>query len=90
MNENNEIRLAQLKQVRHETMLEKVYASQKTYAELEQARKELASIKRYQFGKKRQAKQKVGELSAKMVQLDNEIEAAHQAYQQGLKDLEAQ
>lgn len=90
MNEDSEIRLAQLKQARHETMLKKVYASQETYAQLELARKELAGVKRFQFAKKRQAKQKVAELSAKMVQLDNEIEAAHQAYQQGLKELGAQ
>lgn len=85
---SKEARLEQLKQERHSTMLEKVYASQETYAQLEQARKELYAVKRFQFSKKRQMKQKVAALSAKMVQLDNEIEAAHQKYQQGLKELE--
>ena len=88
MNEPKEALLAQLKQERHNTMIEKVYASQETYAQLEQARKELAGVKRFQFGKKRQMKQRVAALAAKMVSLDNDIEAAHQAYLKGLKELE--
>ena len=90
MNESKEALLAQLKQERHTTMIEKVYASQETYAQLEQARKDLAGVKRFQFAKKRQMKQQVAALAARMVALDNEIEAAHQKYQQGLKKLEAE
>ena len=88
MSESKEIQLEQLKQERHTTMVELVHASQATYAELEQARKEYFSISKFQFYKKRQAKQKVVALNGKMAQLEHQIESAHQKYQQGLKNLE--
>lgn len=88
MDQSTQSRLEQLKQERHSTMLEKVYASQQTYAQLEQARKALSGVKRYQFLKKRRAKQQVAALVAQMTALDNEIEAAHQKYQAGLKELQ--
>jgi len=88
MNESKEVRLAQLKQERQTTMVQLVYASQAAYAELEQARKELGSLKRFQFLKKRRAKQNVAAKAAKMAQVENSIEAAHQKYQQDLKALE--
>ena len=88
MEQNADTRLEQLKQERHKTMVELVYASQAAYAELEQAKAELAKVKRFQFLKKRRAKQNVAAKNAKMAQLEHSIEAAHQAYQQGLKDLE--
>ena len=88
MSESKEIQLEQLKQERHTTMVELVYASQTAYAELEQARKEYFAISKLQVLKKRKAKQKVAALNGKMAQLENQIEAAHQKYQQGLKDLD--
>ncbi len=85
---SKEARLEQLKQTRHTTMVEKVYASQETYAALTQARKDLAGVKRFQFAKKRQMKQRVAALNGEMARLENEIEAAHQAYLAGLRELE--
>ena len=88
MNDSKDIRLEQLKQERHETMVGLVYASQTAYAELEQAKAELRSVKRFQFLKKRKAKQNVAAKNAKMAQVESQIEAAHQKYQRGLKELE--
>jgi len=88
MNESKEARLAQLKATRHSTMVELVYASQAAYGELEQAIAALSKINRFQFLKKRKAKQNVAVKRMKMAQLESQIEAAHQAYQQGLKELE--
>ena len=90
MSTSKEIRLEQLKQTRHETMVRLVYASQDAYAQLEQAKKERSSRKRFQLLKKRRAKQNVAAKVAKMVQLESEIEAAHQKYQAGLKELETE
>ena len=87
MDMSKEAQLQQLKQQRQDTMVELVYASQAAYAELEQAKKELYACKRFQFLKRRAAKQNVAAKNAKMAQLENRIEAAHQSYQQGLKDL---
>ena len=88
MNESNESRLQQLKQQRQSTMVKLVHASQAAYAELEQAKAEFVKIKRFQFLKRRKAKQNVAAKRAKMAQVETQIEAAHQAYQQGLKELE--
>ena len=81
-------KLEQLKQERHETMVELVYASQAAYAQLEEAKTALAAVKRYRFWKRRKAKQAVVAGNAKMAQLERSIQAAHDKYQQGLKDLE--
>ena len=88
MNDSKDIRLEQLKQERHSTMVALVYESQQAYAHLEQAKKELYAVKRFQFAKKRDKKQQVALWNAKMAQLESQIEAAHQKYQQGLKELE--
>lgn len=80
MDQSKEAQLEQLKQKRHTTMVELVYASQAAYAELEQAKQELAQIKRFQLLKRRKAKQNVAAKNAKMAQLEHSIEAAHQAY----------
>ena len=80
--------LEQLKQERHTTMVALVYASQEAYAQLEQARKELGSIQRWQLLKKRNAKQNVAAKVAKMNQVESQIEAAHQKYLADLKALE--
>ena len=61
----NQEKLEQLKQERQRTMVELVYASQEAYAQLEQARKELSGIKRWQILKKRSAKQNVAAKVAK-------------------------
>ena len=87
MDVSKEAQLQLLKQQRQDTMVELVYASQAAYAELEQAKKELYSLKRFQFLKRRSAKQNVAAKNAKMAQLENRIEAAHQAYQKGIQDL---
>ena len=87
MDMSKEAQLQQLKQQRQNTMVELVHASQAAYAELEQAKKELYSIKRFQFLKRRAAKQNVAARNAKMAQLENQIEAAHQAYQKGIQEL---
>ena len=79
--------LEQLKQERHTTMVALVYASQEAYAQLEQARKELAGIQRWQLLKKRNAKQNVAAKVAKMNQVESQIEAAHQKFQKMLKEL---
>ena len=81
--------LEQLKQERHTTMVALVYASQEAYAQLEQARKELGSIQRWQLLKKRHAKQNVAAKVAKMNQIESSIEAAHQKFQKALKELES-
>ena len=85
---SKEARLEQLKQERHSTMVELVYASQKAYAELEQAKKDLWAVKRFQFAKKRKMKQRVAEGNARMAQVEQQIEAAHQKYLAALKNLE--
>ena len=81
-------KLEQLNRERHETMVELVYASQAAYAELEDAKAAYAAIKRYRFWKRRKAKQAVVAGNAKMARLERSIQAAHEKYQQGLKDLE--
>ena len=80
--------LEQLKQERQRTMVELVYASQEAYAQLEQARKELSGIARWQFLKRRSAKQNVAAKVAKMNQIESAIEAAHQKFQKARKELE--
>ena len=80
--------LQQLEKERHETMVALVYASQAAYAQLEEAKAKLATVKRYRFFKRRKAKQAVIAGNAKMAQLEHSIQAAHEKYQQGLKDLE--
>ena len=77
-----------LEQERHETMVKLVYDSQAAYAELEQAKAAYAAVKRYRFLKRRKAKQAVIAGNAKMARLEHAIQAAHEAYQQGLKALE--
>ena len=79
--------LEQLKQERHTTMVALVYASQEAYAQLEQARKELGRIQRWQLLKKRHAKQNVAAKVAKMNQVEQKIEAAHQKYLKALQEL---
>ena len=88
MDEQKQQQLEQLKQERQRTMVELVYASQDAYAQLEQARKELAGIKRWQLLKKRSAKQNVAAKVAKMNQIENAIESAHQKFQKTRKELE--
>ena len=80
--------LQQLKQERHTTMVALVHASQDAYAQLEQARQELRSIKRWQIFKKRGAKQNVAAKVALMNQVESQIEAAHQKYLKACKELE--
>ena len=82
--------LEELKQERQRTMVELVHASQDAYAQLEQARKELSGIARWQFLKRRGAKQNVAAKVAKMNQIENAIEAAHQKFQKMRKELETQ
>ena len=77
-----------LEQERHETMVKLVYDSQAAYAELEASKAAYAAIKRYRFLKRRKAKKAVVAGNVKMAQLENAIQAAHEKYQQGLKDLE--
>ena len=77
-----------LEQERHETMVKLVYDSQAAYAELEAAKAAYAAIKRYRFLKRRKAEKAVIAGNVKMAQLENAIQAAHEKYQQGLKDLE--
>ena len=88
MDASKDQQLQQLKQERHTTMVQLVYASQDAYAQLEQARKELGAVKRWQILKKRSAKQNVAAKVSRMAQVEHEIEAAHQKYQQALKALE--
>ena len=77
-----------LEQERHETMVKLVYDSQAAYAELEASKAAYATIKRYRFLKRRKTKKAVIAGNVKMAQLENAIQAAHEKYQQGLKDLE--
>ena len=84
----NQEKLEQLKQERQHTMVELVYASQEAYAQLEQARKEMAGIKRWQILKKRSAKQNVAAKVAKMNQIENAIESAHQKFLKAREELE--
>ena len=84
----NQEKLEQLKQERQRTMVELVYASQEAYAQLEQARKELSGIARWQFLKRRGAKQNVAAKVAKMNQIENAIEAAHQKFLKTREELE--
>jgi hypothetical protein len=84
----NQEKLEQLKQERQRTMVELVYASQEAYAQLEQARKEMAGIKRWQILKKRSAKQNVAAKVAKMNQIENAIESAHQKFLKAREELE--
>ncbi len=84
----NQEKLEQLKQERQRTMVELVYASQDAYAQLEQARKELSGIARWQFLKRRSAKQNVAAKVAKMNQIENAIEAAHQKFLKTREELE--
>ena len=88
MEYTKEERLAQLQQQRQNTMVSLVYASQEAYAQLEQAKKELYAISRFQFLKKRKAKQNVAAKNARMADLEHQIQAAHEKYQQGLQELE--
>lgn len=87
MEASKEQLLEQLKQERHTTMVQLVYASQDAYAQLEQARKELRSVKRWQIFKKRGAKQNVAAKVALMNQVEQKIEAAHQKYLKALQEL---
>ena len=80
--------LEELKQERQRTMVELVHASQDAYAQLEQARKELSGIKRWQILKRRSAKQNVAAKVALMNQVEQKIEAAHQKFQKMRKELE--
>ena len=84
----NQEKLEQLKQERQRTMVELVYASQEAHAQLEQARKEMAGIKRWQILKKRSAKQNVAAKVAKMNQIENAIESAHQKFLKAREELE--
>ena len=84
----NQEKLEQLKQERQRTMVELVYASQEAYTQLEQARKEMAGIKRWQVLKKRSAKQNVAAKVAKMNQIENAIESAHQKFLKAREELE--
>ena len=88
MNQEKQQQLEQLKQERQRTMVELVYASQEAYAQLEQARKEMAGIKRWQVLKKRSAKQNVAAKVAKMNQIENAIESAHQKFLKTREELE--
>ena len=88
MENTKQERLAALRQERQNTMVSLVYASQEAYAQLEQARKELYSISRIQFLKKRRAKQNVAAKNARMAELERQIQAAHEKYQASLKELE--
>ena len=88
MDANKQQQLEQLKQERQHTMVELVHASQDAYAQLEQARKALAGIKRWQFFKRRSAKQNVAAKVALMNQVEQKIEAAHQKFQKMRKELE--
>ena len=87
MDASKDQQLQQLKQERHTTMVQLVYASQEAYAQLEQARKELRSVKRWQIFKKRGAKQNVAAKVALMNQVEQKIEAAHQKYLKALQEL---
>ena len=88
MEHDNAQRLAQLQQQRQKTMVSLVYASQEAYAQLEQAKKDLYAISRFQFLKKRKAKQNVAAKNARMADLERQIQAAHEAYQDALKNLQ--
>ena len=88
MENTKQERLAALRQERQNTMVSLVYASQEAYAQLEQAKQELYAIPRIQFLKKRKAKQNVAAKNARMADLERQIQAAHEKYQNGLQDLE--
>jgi len=88
MEESKKQQLEQLKQERQRTMVELVHASQDAYAQLEQARRELSGIKRWQIFKRRSAKQNVAAKVALMNQVEAKIEAAHQKFQKTRKELE--